>query len=193
MVAVLHKAKIVKARLESLDKSNVSNRKISVEYREGSTVDRTRVSITHGLRFRLRDIMNDFRSLREKIGEAPSDEFIEKMAFGRVEMFKGIKDQKDIEVNLENKERHEAVMDIQRSLDKLHKVFLDMAILVETQGEEINDIEQNMANAKKFMSGGTNSLVYAKQMKKKGNRWVYWVWTVGFIILLVCFVTMLSS
>ncbi|KAM7529697.1 hypothetical protein LguiB_033107 [Lonicera macranthoides] len=209
MVDVLRKAKIVKARLESLDKSNMANRKISIEYREGSAVDRTRNSLTNGLRMKLRDIMNDFQSLREKIiidhkenlkrryynqtGENPSYELIEKMAFGKVEMFEGEKYQKKSEVNLENKERHEAMMDIQRSLNKLHQVFLDMAILVETQGEEIDDIEQNVANAKKFMSGGTNSLFYAKQMKKKGKKWVYWVWAVGFIIVLVCFIAMLSS
>lgn len=50
-------------------------------------------------------------------------------------MFEGKKDQKDIEVNLENKERHEAVKDIQRSLDKLHKVFLDMAIWSRLKGK----------------------------------------------------------
>ncbi|KAM7524154.1 hypothetical protein LguiA_014056 [Lonicera macranthoides] len=77
------------------------------------------------------------------------------------------------------------MMDIQRSLNKLHQVFLDMAILVETQGEEIEDIEQNMANEKKFMSGGTVCLFYAKQMKNRGNKWVYLVWTVVLIILLV--------
>ena len=64
-------------------------------------------------------------------------------------------------------EKHEAVMGIQRSLNNVHQVFLDMAVLVETQGEKIDDIERNVANARSFISGGTHSLFYAKQMNKK--------------------------
>lgn len=206
MVSVLRKAKIIKARLESLDKSNVANRRISVAYKEGSTVDRTRISVTNGLRIKLREIMNDFQSLRENIlldykeylkrryynvtGEAPSEEVVEKMVSGsgKVEIFEG-----KTELHLENKERHEAAMDIQRSLNKLHQVFLDMAVLVEAQGEKIDDIEHNVAIAGSYIGGGTNSLFYAKQMKKNGNKWAYWIWGVVLIILLVCFIAMLSS
>ncbi|KAI3848867.1 hypothetical protein MKX03_034253 [Papaver bracteatum] len=66
MVAFLRKAKIIKARLESLDKSNMSNRGISLMYRERSPIDRTRMSVTNGLRIKLRDLMNDFKTLRGK-------------------------------------------------------------------------------------------------------------------------------
>ncbi|CAK9152383.1 unnamed protein product [Ilex paraguariensis] len=206
MVSVLRKAKIVKSRLEALDKSNVGNRRISVAYSEGSAVDRARVLITNGLRAKLRDMMNNFQTLRERIlsdykeslrrryynstGAVPSEEVIETMVSGsgKVEIFEG-----RTELNLENKEKHEAVMDIQRSLNKLHQVFLDMAVLVEIQGEQIDDIEHNVVNAGSYISGGTNSLFYAKQIKKKGKKWAYWVWAVGLIILLVCFIAMLNS
>nr|XP_027075628.1 syntaxin-112-like [Coffea arabica] len=206
MVAVLRKAKIVKARLEALDKSNKANRKISVEYAEGSAVDRIRMATTNGLRVKLRDIMCEFQDLRDTIlsdykdslrrryynatGEVPSEEVIEKMVSGngKIEIFEG-----KTELNLENKERHEAVMDIQRSLNKLHQVFLDMAVLVEAQGEQVDDIEHNVAVAGSFVSGGTNSLFYAKHMKKKGNKWVLWVLAVGLIILLVCLIALLTS
>ena len=67
MVAVLRKAKIVKARLEALDKSNKANRKISVEYAEGSAVDRIRMATTNGLRVKLRDNMCEFQDLRDTI------------------------------------------------------------------------------------------------------------------------------
>lgn len=203
--SVLRMAKIVKTRLELLDKSNGENRMLSVEFREGSAVDRMRISVTNGLRTKLRDTMNNFQSLRDKVlsdhkeylrrrcynatGEVPGEDVVEKMVLesGRVEVFEG-----RTELFLENKERHEAVMGIQRSLDNLHQVFLDMAVLVETQGEKIDEIEQNVAKAGSFVSGGTNSLFYAKQMKKS-KKWVYWVWAVGVIILLVCFIGMISS
>ncbi|GAV60017.1 Syntaxin domain-containing protein/SNARE domain-containing protein [Cephalotus follicularis] len=205
-VAVLRKAKIVKAKLESLDKSNIANRRIAEAYKEGSSVDRTRILVTNGLKTTLREMMNDFQSLRERIlcdhkdylrrryynanGEEPREEVIEKMVSGGgdIHLFEGKSDS-----DLRSKERHDAVMDIQRSLTKLHQVFLDMAVLVETQGEKMEDIEENVANAGNFISGGTNSLYYAKQMKKKKKTWVYWVWAVGFIILLVCVISMLAS
>ncbi|KAL6520033.1 hypothetical protein OROHE_017176 [Orobanche hederae] len=209
MVSVLRKAKTVKTRLESLDISNLDNRKVSARYAEGSAVDRTRFSTTNGLRHKLKDIMNDFQALRERImwdykeglkrryynatGEYPSEETMEKMVSGNyvaeVRVF-----EKRTDVNMdENNERHEAVMDIWRSLNKLHQVFLDMAVMVETQGEQLDDIERNVAAAGSFVSGGTNSLFYANQMKKEGKRWMCWVWAVMFIIVLVCFVAMLTN
>lgn len=206
VASILRKAKIVKARLESLDKSNMINRTLSQAFKEGSSVDRTRISVTNGLRVKLRDLMNDFQSLRGKVlsdykedlkrryynatGEEPSEDVIEKVisGSGKVEILEG-KTEKDIQ---RSKERHEAVMDIQRSLTKLHQVFLDMAVLVETQEEKMDDIEENVANAGNFISGGTNSLYYANQTRKK-RSWVCSVWAVGLIILLVCLISLLTS
>ncbi|KAK2372918.1 syntaxin-related protein KNOLLE [Trifolium repens] len=197
MVAVLRKANVIKARLDALQKSNIANRSISECYKEGSPIDRTRVSVTNGLKVKLRDMMNDFQSLRDKIlldhkedlkrryytvtGEVPSDEVMDKMISGslKVEFLAGKTD-----ADMGTQVRHEAVMDIQRSLNKLHQVFLDMVILVETQGEKIDNIEDNVANAGNYIHGGTNSLYYASQMKKRNRKWIYWVLAVLLIVLL---------
>lgn len=185
MVTILRKAKKIKSRLESLDQSNVANRRLSKAYKEGSSVDRTRVSVTNGLRVKLRDMMHDFQALRENIlkdhkeglkrryynatGEHPTEEMIERMILrGEKErVFEG-----KAELVMENLERHEALKKIQRSLTELHQVFLDMAILVEIQGDEINVIEENVASAANHISGGTNGLYYADQMKRRGSHWV---------------------
>jgi t-SNARE complex subunit (syntaxin) len=206
MVAVLRKANVIKARLDALQKSNIANRSISECYKEGSPIDRTRVSVTNGLKVKLRDMMNDFQSLRDKIvldhkedlkrryytvtGEVPSDEVMDKMISGslKVEFLAGKTD-----ADMGTQVRHEAVMDIQRSLNKLHQVFLDMAILVETQGEKIDNIEDNVANAGNYIHGGTNSLYYASQLKKRNRKWIYWVLAVLLIVLLVCIIAMFSS
>ena len=81
-------------------------------------------------------------------GEVPSQEVIDKMISGsvKVQLFEG-----NTELDLRGKERHEALMDIQRSLTKLHQIFLDMAVLVKTQGEKMDDIEENVANAGHFI------------------------------------------
>ncbi|KAF6136324.1 hypothetical protein GIB67_042809 [Kingdonia uniflora] len=206
MVSVLRKAKIIKARLEYLDKSNVENRNISSAYREGSPVDRTRLSVTNGLRIKLRDLMNDFHSLRERIvvehkdclkrryfnatGEIPSDETIDKMIKKgeQVEIFAG-----NTDLNLENKERQAALKSIQKSLIELHQVFLDMAVLVDAQGDKMDDIEVNVAQARHFISGGTDRLVSANAMKKKRKKWVYLIWIVVAVLVFIALLCTLTS
>ncbi|XP_057770086.1 syntaxin-112-like [Salvia miltiorrhiza] len=184
--AVLGKTKIVKARLDELDASN--------EAASGSAVDRMRSSTTSGLRVKLGEIVSGFRALREKIiadykdglrrrcynatGEHPSEEVIEAMVSGKIG---------------EEEAEAEAVMDIWRSLNKLHEVFLDMAVLVEGQGHRVDDIERNVAAAASFVGGGTGSLFYAKQMKKGRGKWMCWLWGVGFVIMLVCLVAMFTN
>ena len=43
-------------------------------------------------------------------------------------------------------ERHEAVKELEKSLMELHQVFLDMAVLVEAQGEMLDNIEQQVSH-----------------------------------------------
>uniref|UniRef100_A0A6N2L7S7 t-SNARE coiled-coil homology domain-containing protein n=1 Tax=Salix viminalis TaxID=40686 RepID=A0A6N2L7S7_SALVM len=205
MVTILRKAKKIKSRLETLDQSNVANRRLSKAYKEGSPVDRSRVSVTNGLRAKLRGMMRDFQALRENIlkdhkeglkrryynatGEHPTEEMIEKM------ISRGEKDgvfEGRAELAMENIERHEALKEIQRSLTELHRVFLDMAILVETQGDEINVIEENVASAANHISGGTDGLYYANQMKRRGSNWGCWV-GILLLILLGILVSTLAS
>lgn len=200
MVAVLRKANVVRARLEILESE--TNRK------DFSAVDRTRVSVTNGLKVKLKEMMNDFQDLRDKIvsdhkeylkrryynetGEYPSEEMMETLVSGSGKVFQVFEGKNDLV--LENQERHEAVMDIKRSLNKLHQVFLDMAVLVETQGQNLDDIEENVAKAGSFVSGGTDSLFYAKQMKdKQRNHWVCLIWLLVIIICVVSFIAMLSA
>ncbi|KAM3377005.1 syntaxin [Capsicum galapagoense] len=199
-VTVLRKAKIIKTRLELLDKSNLDNRGLSAAYKEGSPVERTRISVTSGLRIKLKDMMNDFQCLRESIvaehkeglrkqytnanGEEPSEEVIEKMMQERV--FDGIVGKEVVE----NRERHEAVNEIQKSLVELHQVFLDMAVMVETQGDQMNNIEQNVVNAGGYMKDGTKELDRAKRMRRR-RTWACWIGVVVLVFLLLCIIAIL--
>ncbi|XP_004230942.2 syntaxin-112 [Solanum lycopersicum] len=191
IITVLRKAKMIKTRLELLDKSNLDNRGVS-----GSPVDRTRISVTNGLRIKLRDMMNDFQCLRENIvaehkeglrkqysnanGKEPSEEAIEKMMQERV-IEKGV---------VENQDRHEAVKEIQKSLVELHQVFLDMAVMVETQGDQMNNIEQNVVNAGGYVNGGMKELDRANRMKRT-RTWACWIGALVLVFLLICLIAIL--
>ncbi|XP_076952962.1 syntaxin-112 [Bidens hawaiensis] len=201
MTAVLRKSNVVLARLECLESS---------PFKDATAVNRTRVLVTSGLRTKLKKLMTEFQDLRDKIvsdhkdylkrryfnetGEYPSDEMMETMVSGSGKVFEMAEEGK-MDLVMENKERHEAVMDLNKSLSKLHQVFLDMAVLVEAQGESLNDIEDNVAKAGSFVSGGTDGLLYAKQMKDKQRRnsWVCLVWSLVIIVVVVCCIAMLSA
>lgn len=64
--AALKKAKIIKVRLEALDRSNAANRSLP-GCGPGSSSDRTRTSVVNGLRKKLKESMDSFNSLRERI------------------------------------------------------------------------------------------------------------------------------
>jgi hypothetical protein len=49
-----------------------------------------------------------------------------------------------LETIREIQERHDTVKEIEKNLLELHQIFLDMAVLVEAQGEQLNDIESQV-------------------------------------------------
>lgn len=62
----LKKAKVIKVRLEALDRSNAANRSLP-GCGPGSSSDRTRTSVVNGLRKKLQDSMESFNNLRQQI------------------------------------------------------------------------------------------------------------------------------
>ena len=62
----LKKAKLIKVRLEALDRSNAANRS-QPGCGPGSSADRTRSSVVGGLRKKLKEKMEEFQELRERI------------------------------------------------------------------------------------------------------------------------------
>lgn len=71
----------------------------------------------------------------------------------------------------EIQERHDAVKDIEKSLNELHQVFLDMAVLVVHQGEQLDDIEGNVKRANSLVRSGADRLVKARFYQKNTRKW----------------------
>ncbi|OVA17136.1 Target SNARE coiled-coil domain [Macleaya cordata] len=198
----LKKAKLIKVRLEALDRANAANRSFP-GCGPGSSSDRTRTSVVNGLRKKLKDSMESFNSLREQIsseykdtvkrryytvtGENPDDRTVETLiSTGESENFlkKAIQEQgrgSVLDTISEIQERHDAVKEMERGLQDLHQVFLDMAVLVEVQGEQLDDIESQVARANSFVRGGTTQLETAKKHQRSTRKWTCY----GIILLLV--------
>ncbi|KAK9715954.1 hypothetical protein RND81_06G201300 [Saponaria officinalis] len=62
----LKKAKQIKVRLEGLDRSNAANRK-EAGCGPGSSADRTRTAVVSGLRAKMKEKMEEFQELRERV------------------------------------------------------------------------------------------------------------------------------
>eukprot|EP01018_Ginkgo_biloba_P018193 Gb_27100 [translate_table: standard] len=199
---VLKKARVIKGKLEALDKANIANRRLP-GCGQGTPTDRTRTSIVNGLRKKLKDLMGDFQILRQKImgeyretierryytvtGEHADEETIETIiSTGESETFlqKAIQEQgrgRILDTIHEIQERHDAAKEIERNLLELHQIFLDMAVLVEAQGEQLNDIEHHVTHASSYVNHGTQQLQTAKKHQRNTRKWM----CIGIVLLLV--------
>ncbi|KAL6561353.1 hypothetical protein OROMI_016954 [Orobanche minor] len=205
---VLKRVKVIKTKLEALEKSNATHRRVP-GCGPGSSADRTRSSVVSGLRKKLKDMMDDFQGLRARMnaeyketvgrryftvtGERAGDELIENMiSSGESESFmqKAIQEQgrgQILDAISEIQERHNAVKEIEKNLVELHQIFLDMAALVEAQGQQLNDIESHVAHASSFVRRGTEQLQEAREYQKGSRKW-YCI-AVLLVIVLVALVT----
>lgn len=182
----------VKARLEALDKANnAAVMKDGVRV-EGTSSERMRTSITAGLKKRLKDCMGEFASLRKKVqqeyrevverrvftvtGQHATEEEIDRMIeTGDAEAVfrKAILDTgrgKAVQVLAEIKERQRAVQDLEQSLLELHQIFLDMAVLVEAQGEMLDNVEKQVERCVGHVQSAAVALKEARVYQKKTRK-----------------------
>lgn len=203
---VLKRCKLIKGKLEALEKSNATNRRVP-GCGPGSSADRTRSSVVSGLGKKLKDLMDDFQGLRARMndeyketvarryftvtGEKADDNLIENLiSSGESETFmqKAIQEQgrgQIMDTISEIQERHDAVKEIEKNLIELHQIFLDMAALVEAQGQQLNDIESHVQHASSFVRRGTEQLHDAREYQKNSRKWTYYAVLLIIVLLLL--------
>ncbi|KAG8078632.1 hypothetical protein GUJ93_ZPchr0007g4491 [Zizania palustris] len=192
IIAVLRRARDIRSRLEAMDRANAAQRRLSAGCREGTPLDRTRTALSAALRKKLKDLMLDFQALRQRIlseyketverryytltGEVAEEEVIERIiSEGRSEELlctavaehgKGAV----LATVHEIQDRHDAAREVERSLLELHQVFLDMAVVVESQGEQIDDIERHVNSASNYVQGGNKELGKAREYQRSSRK-----------------------
>ncbi|CAN1161200.1 Putative syntaxin-131 [Linum perenne] len=195
-------ARFVKAKLEAINKDNLANRQ-KPGCEKGTGVDRARMNVTNSLTKRFRDLMTEFQTLRQKIqdeyrevverrvmtvtGTRPDEETIDQLIetgdseqifqnaiqeMGRGQVLNTVQ---------EIQERHAAVKEIEKKLLDLHQIYLDMAVLVEAQGEILDNIENQVTNAVSHVQSGNTALQTAKNLQKSSRKWM----CIAIIILLI--------
>ena len=61
--------------------------------------------------------------------------------------------------------RHEEIVKLEKSIMEVHEMFLDLAVLVESQGAMINNIEDNVLKTGDYIRTATVELDMARQHK----------------------------
>ncbi|KAK3126448.1 hypothetical protein QOZ80_7AG0556710 [Eleusine coracana subsp. coracana] len=195
-------ARMAKTKVDELEKDNLSNRQ-KPGCGKGSAVDRSREQTTGAVKKKLKERMDDFQVLREAIrqeyrevverrvftvtGNRPDEETIDDLIeTGKSEqIFKDAIQQQGrgqiLDTVAEIQERHDAVRDLERKLLELQQIFLDMAVLVEAQGDMINNIETHVSNATNHIQQGVSALQNAKKLQRNSRKWMCY----AIIILLV--------
>ncbi|KAJ0966110.1 hypothetical protein J5N97_027248 [Dioscorea zingiberensis] len=184
-------ARNIKTKLEEIDRDNLTSRQ-KPGCEKGTGVDRSRTAMTASLKKKLKERMNDFQKLRETIqteyrevverrvftvtGSQPTDEMIDDLIeTGTSEQIlqKAIQEMgrgQVMDTLKEIQERHDTVKEIEKKLLDLHQVFMDMAVLVEAQGEMLDNIETQVANAVNHVQSGNEALHTAKMLQKKSRK-----------------------
>lgn len=195
-------ARLAKAKLEELDRDNLTNRQ-KPGCGKGSSVDRSRTATTLALKKKLKERMSEFQTLRETIqqeyrevverrvftvtGNRPDEETIDRLIeTGDSEQIfqKAIQEQgrgQVMDTLAEIQERHDTVRELERKLLELQQIFLDMAVLVEAQGDMLDNIESQVSSAVDHVQSGTVALQKAKKLQKNSRKWM----CIAIIILLL--------
>lgn len=203
-------ALLAKAKIEQLDKENLANRQ-KPGAGKGTAIERTRSASTLALKKKLRDKMSEFQTLRQTIHQEYRD-VVERRVFtvtgqrvdediidhlietGESEQIfqKAIQEQgrgQILGTLAEIQERHETVKELEGKLLDLQQIFLDMAVMVEAQGEILDNIESQVSNAVDHVNLGNNALLKAKKKQKSSRKWT----CIAILILLIIIIIALVS
>ncbi|PWA95467.1 Syntaxin/epimorphin, conserved site-containing protein [Artemisia annua] len=151
-------ARFIKAKIEQLDKENLTNRK-KPGCGPGTGVDRSRTATTLALRKKFKDKVTEFQV---------------------------------VDTLAEIQERHDAVIEVERKLLELQQIFMDLAILVDAQGEMLDNIETNVSSALDHVQSGNKALHNVKTLQKKSRKWMCWTLIILLIVIAIVLVVVLT-
>mmetsp|Transcript_26805 Transcript_26805/g.42964 ORF Transcript_26805/g.42964 Transcript_26805/m.42964 type:complete len:307 (+) Transcript_26805:252-1172(+) len=67
-------------------------------------------------------------------------------------------------------DKHKDIVRLEQSIVELHQLFVDMSVLVETQGEMLDQIELHVQQAHQYVDKGVKQLEKAKESQKSARK-----------------------
>ncbi|GJX34710.1 cellulose synthase [Tanacetum coccineum] len=94
---------------------------------------------------------------------------------------------------VEIQDHYDAAKEIETSLLELHQVFLDMIVMVEAQGEKMDDIKHYVMNAAHYVNDGTKNLKTTKGYQRSSRKCMCVRVILLLIIILVILIPVVTS
>ncbi|CAN7052037.1 unnamed protein product [Brassica oleracea var. botrytis] len=169
-------SRFIKGKIEELDRENLENRS-KPGCGKGTGVDRTRTATTIAVKKKFKDKISEFQVscyVCIKLGHflSPCVQIMDTLA--------------------EIQERHDAVRGLEKKLLDLQQVFLDMAVLVDAQGEMLDNIENMVSSAVDHVQSGNNQLTKALKKQKSSRKWMCIAILILLIIVIITVVSVLK-
>ncbi|KAF8074291.1 hypothetical protein N665_1115s0007 [Sinapis alba] len=206
-------SRFIKGKIEELDRENLENRN-KPGCGKGTGVDRTRTATTIAIKKKFKDKISEFQTLRQNIhqeyrevverrvftvtGQRADEEMVDRLIeTGDSEQIfqKAIMEQgrgQIMDTLAEIQERHDAVRDLEKKLLDLQQVFLDMAVLVDAQGEMLDNIENMVSSAVDHVQSGNNQLTKALKKQKSSRKWMCIAILILLIIIIITVVSVIK-
>ncbi|CAH8511974.1 unnamed protein product [Schistosoma turkestanicum] len=89
--------------------------------------------------------------------------------------------------------RHEDIMKLEKSIRELHDLFVDMAALIETQGELVDRIDINVKQTQDYVAEARQETKKAVIYKKKSRKKMIILIAIGSGVLLIILIIVLST
>jgi len=84
-------------------------------------------------------------------------------------------------------EKHQDLLRLEQSCQELAQMFQEVAVLVDAQGELLDNIEENVTRAKDDTGGAVQELQVAKKVQSNTQKWTLCCLTLLVVILLAVF------
>ncbi|KAF2587607.1 hypothetical protein F2Q70_00037779 [Brassica cretica] len=177
-------SRFIKGKIEELDRENLENRS-KPGCGKGTGVDRTRTATTIAIKKKFKDKISEFQMVDRLIETGDSEQIFQKaiMEQGRGQI---------MDTLAEIQERHDAVRDLEKKLLDLQQVFLDMAVLVDSQGEMLDNIENMVSSAVDHVQSGNNQLTKALKKQKSSRKWMCIAILILLIIIIITIVSVIK-
>jgi len=172
------KLKMIENSIEQEEQSGVSSADLRIRKTQNSTLSRKFVEVMTDYNKTQTDyrerckgrIQRQLDIAGKQVGDDDLEEMIES---GNPGVFTQgiITDTQQAKQTLADIEaRHNDIMKLESSIRELHDMFMDMAMLVESQGEMVDRIEYNVDHAKEFVDRAVADTKKAVQYQSKARR-----------------------
>ncbi len=182
----------LKRRIEALD---ADRRRVEAEYGAGSAAHREYQAVVFALEKKLAAVLKEFSALRTTFerdhlavcsrryaavaGHPPDEDELARLAgdapreaaqavFTRALAAHGVSgDEVLLKAALaEVQERHDAIVELERALAALHQLFLDLASLVDAQGDTVDSIEAQVRRSVEYVEKGRQHVAQARRLQR---------------------------